>query len=341
MAMSIYDEELYMPQTILFENFNTPSGYNQWSFYAHPNASATSYLKKVSPVNYEVRTYIQDTGDKAWHIHRKRKGILLVQGERYRIRFKAKTEAGKSRTINIRIEEDGGDYTGYCESKIFTLNDEMREFTHEFTMKEITDANAVFSFEMGRCTDLDVEALDVYFDNISVEKLNYKSPIFAEYFDYKEERSGFPTYSDLGWDFYVDGNAAAVSSVCFHNNNLHSHSNVFDEGTTGWHVNLSKAGISLEQGKTYELRFKASVSGVNNKAINVILEENGGNWTNYSNSPTPTYYITPNEKTYTHRFTMNHPTDRDALLYFGYGKVGTTSPPFDLFLDDIELYVVE
>jgi glucan-binding repeat-containing protein len=115
---------------------------------------------------------------------------------------------------------------------------------------------------------------------------------------------------------------------------------IADSVANEWYVQLNQDGITLEEGKTYRLSFKAKSSIVRN--ISYCMQEFEGSWTNYSN--TGAVEIGPDGyKTFTAEFTMNHPTDTNTRFNITMGSVGGVriTEKHDVYIDDIVLEEVE
>lgn len=130
------------PTTLFSEDFTY--NMNGWETYVHPSAAAYSYTRYPG----ELVTTINDPGNETWHVHTRTTGIPIVAWEYYKVKIRVKKEnGGPRRAFKVRIEEDGGDYTGYGE-RYFVATDLMQEYTFIFRAKE-SDPNAVLCIEEG------------------------------------------------------------------------------------------------------------------------------------------------------------------------------------------------
>lgn len=335
--------EIYDVETILSENFESYNSeteqwkYQQdWEFVCDEgNALGESYVLNVDGNNMAY-TFVSDHGTEDWDLHLRKSGIPLEQGCRYRIRLKARTETDASRMltrkIRVALEENGGDYTNYSDQVPYiTIDEELREYEFEFVMNHNSDPDAVFVVEMGHCQSADDTPLDVALDTIVIEKLTLATDIFSENFDHM---SILPSQ---GWETYVDPHAAANFTIGEHFGSRMVHIDVSNAGNTDWHVQMYKAGITLEKGKKYQIRFKAcTLKG--SKRMHCILEENGGNWIGYSATHMYTHFtIDETMRMHTQTFTMDAKTDTDTLLYLGFGRIGSYEEPTEIFIDNIQV----
>ncbi|MDR1729397.1 MAG: endo-1,4-beta-xylanase, partial [Prevotellaceae bacterium] len=107
-------------------------------------------------------------------------------------------------------------------------------------------------------------------------------------------------------------------------------------GTEIYEPQLIQQDITLEQGRSYKLSFKASASA--NRTIIVQLERMGGEdieW-GYTYGNARTFNLTGTEDTYTLTFNMTDPTDTNVQLAFNLG--GTAK---DVTISDVALVSME
>lgn len=334
----IYDTEVILSED--FESYNPKT--DQWKFkrdwkfvFDQINAYGESYVLDMDGNNMAY-TFVTDHGVEDWDIHLRKAGIPLVKGARYRVTFKARTESDGSRQlsrkIRVALEEDGDNYTNYSDQVPYiTIDEELREYQFEFVMNHDSDPEAAFVIEMGHCQSTDETPLDVALDSILIEKLTLATDIFREDFQH------LTTLPSQGWETHVEPGAEATFTVGEQFGSRMAHIDIDHAGNTDWHVQMYKSGITLEKGKRYQIRVKArTLSG--SKRIHCILEENGGNWIGYSaNHLYPHFTIDETMRTHLHNFTMNAETDRDTLLYLGFGRIGSYEEATELFIDDISV----
>ena len=109
-----------------------------------------------------------------------------------------------------------------------------------------------------------------------------------------------------------------------------------NEAENSWYIQLNQDGITLEEGKSYELTFKAKSSI--DRTIAYSLQQYEGDWTNYSGTTEPVA-IGKDWKTITAKFKMEYPTDRNARFNITMGSVDgvRVTDKHDIFIDDISL----
>ncbi len=112
-----------------------------------------------------------------------------------------------------------------------------------------------------------------------------------------------------------------------------------NEAENAWYIQLNQDGITLEEGKTYKLTFKAKSSV--DRAISYSLQQYEGDWTNYSETP-DSVTIGKDWKTISTEFTMNYPTDTNSRFNITMGSVDgvRVKDKHDIYIDDISLELV-
>ena len=114
---------------------------------------------------------------------------------------------------------------------------------------------------------------------------------------------------------------------------------VANDAENAWYIQLNQDGITLEEGKSYKLTFKARSTV--DRVISYSLQEYEGEWTNYSQN-TESVNIGKDWKTFTTEFTMEYPTDKNTRFNITMGSVDgiRVKDKHDIFIDDIELVEV-
>jgi len=122
--------------------------------------------------------------------------------------------------------------------------------------------------------------------------------------------SNFQTSND-GWSL---GTASTASGNLSRSNNS-LEINITNPGTAGWHVQLRKGNLSLEQGKKYRYSFKAKAD--TNRSVTSYIGMSSDPWSAYSGYNGATLADTFN--LYTVIFDMNGADDNSARMVFDLG----------------------
>ena len=142
--------------------------------------------------------------------------------------------------------------------------------------------------------------------------------------------SNFANGQSDGWTL-TNNDASAASTMAVANNKLTV--TVTKPGTVDWHIQLIKAGMSIEKGKTYRVAFNASSPDSDNRSISVGVSRNSDPWTGYGSQSVT---IDKSHSAYNLLFTSAH-TDSQARILFSLGNAGNNR----VVLSDIKLMEVQ
>lgn len=102
-----------------------------------------------------------------------------------------------------------------------------------------------------------------------------------------------------------------------------------------WSIQLQQAGIKLEQGKTYALKFDAYSSIPRKIDVTFKTVDEYPYFTTIVN-------LSPNMKTYELRFTVNDATNDNMVLSIGMGRIDDQTPEAcQIIFDNFVLYTIE
>lgn len=139
-----------------------------------------------------------------------------------------------------------------------------------------------------------------------------------------------------GWSTFI--NAGTNASIYVDQPDPDLRTEVWAVSSENYHVQAYQAGLLLETGKTYELTFDAAAVGnITSGSIDVQMEENGGDYTQYM--AIQTVDVTAAMQTFTITFTMGDPTDGNGRVSFNMGKndPGTSGLPVMISIDNVSL----
>lgn len=138
--------------------------------------------------------------------------------------------------------------------------------------------------------------------------------------------SNFQTNND-GWSL---GTASSASGNLNRSNNS-LEINITNPGTAGWHVQLRKGNLSLEQGKKYRYSFRAKADS--NRSVTSYVGMNSDPWSAYSGYNGAT--LTDTFNVYTVIFDMNSPDDNSARMVFDLGTSDVNVTISEVKLEEI------
>lgn len=143
--------------TELIENGDFSKGKNNWDIYVAGGADA-----QMSVQDEQLVISISDGGTLFYGVQPYYSVIPLYKNGVYRLQFDVSSSV--ERTIDYRIQQDGGTYTSYVSGNP-KVNSEVKHIDTTFTMNYDTDKRAKLTFNLGNCLS---EQHDVIIDNVSL-----------------------------------------------------------------------------------------------------------------------------------------------------------------------------
>ncbi len=141
-------------------------------------------------------------------------------------------------------------------------------------------------------------------------------------------QNGDFSQGSTNWEFKDSNGGGAVSS--WSTANSEAYIDITNPGTSSWHIDLRYSGLLFEQGKTYNISYKAKAEA-NRNIVLFITQIGGSQFTNGYNSKA----ITTTMQTYTYQFSMTDPTDANARIAFGVGNNSA-----NVTIDDVSIQEV-
>lgn len=113
--------------------------------------------------NEEYKVKIESIGTENYQIQLIQSGLILEEGQSYKISFDAYALANQ--TLEVNVEQHESPWDSYLESvQLFDLTTTKKTYSFIFTKEELTDSNSRLSFNLGASVGT------VYLDNISMVK---------------------------------------------------------------------------------------------------------------------------------------------------------------------------
>ncbi|MBM7555693.1 carbohydrate binding domain-containing protein [Halanaerobacter jeridensis] len=142
---------------------NDPSNKrDNWYVWAGEGGKISSH----SVENGEAKINVADIGNKSWNAQFNQ-WLKLEPGTTYEVSFEARAE--KARDINVKLLHPK-DYTVYGDG-VKELSSGMESYSMQVTIPEDSDDIVNLSFELGAVSGQS-KATAVYFDNVSIEKID-------------------------------------------------------------------------------------------------------------------------------------------------------------------------
>lgn len=235
-------------------------------------------------------------------------GIPLQSGEMYTLTFTARASANV--TVTMLLQQDGPPYTGYFSSPL-ALTAVNQDFSFTF-ISPASDAAAVFQFQIGGQGDF-----TFYLDDVSLlgpEPITPPPSTIGELLQNGDFSSGLSPWWTTA-SINPDTTSGELEAV------------ITSGGVNPWDAIVGQHNVPVYEGAAYTLTLQARASQA--VTITVLLQENGGAFTQYFNSPLP---LTLSNQTFTFYFT-SPAANQAASFQFHMGGQGE----FTVYLDNISL----
>lgn len=296
------------------KNGDFAKGLDMWKPYPNIGDGADS---TISVENGEAKIAINNVGPNPWSILLNQEGFKLYKDIDYVLSFDVRATS----TRNLEVVVDNASYFRYFSKVVEASTSEMKHY--EFNFKMDKDEIANLKFLLGKTDDaVPTQPHDIYIDNVKLEVVHN----FINNGDFADGTNNWIHFK-ADWDgaystFEVENGVAKV--------------HIDYEGPQFWSTQLAQDGLTVVNGKTYEISFDAKSSI--DRRIQVIVEHNGGDYTKYLEPQV--VELTNEMKRFTFEFTMSGITDNGAHLVFALGKIeGNEFPlqPHDVFIDNVVL----
>lgn len=323
-----YLDMVRIVEDTLIKNGSFHAGLAGYEVYIDGSADASCVVDSLTEDNAADFT-INNTGDQAWKIQLKQNNVELEDGQWYRLTLDAK--ASVDRKLMFAIQRDGSaddDWTPYSGEKIVDLTNDYQTFAIEFQMKSPTDLKSILSISMGAVGGTQITSQHrVCIDNINLEKID---PPVIEEKPVGENMLLNPDFSAgiEGWESAVTPPAEATA-VFEDNRAVYDITNV---GTADWNVQLKQSGITLEEGSSYKVTFKAQATTA--RTIKLAMLTASYDWYGGADIALPADEIKEIEVT----FTVEKATDTNITMVVSMGAIdGEEIPPSTVSLSDFSL----
>lgn len=256
----------------------------------------------------ELEAVITNGGSNPWDAIVGQHSIPVQAGEPYTLTFDAR--ATTAVTITVLLQENGGSYTQYFAAAV-PLTTSSQTFTYHFTPAN-SDPAATFQFQSGGQGEF-----TFFLDNVSLlgpEPIVPPPSTIGELLGNGDFSSGLSPWWTTS-SITPDTSTGELEAV------------ITNGGSNPWDAIVGQHNIPVYMGAPYTLTFQARATQI--VTITALLQENGGSYTQYFNTPLPLTTVT---QTYTYTFTS--PDDNLAASFqFQMGGQGE----FTVYLDNVSL----
>ncbi|ADQ44988.1 Glucan endo-1,3-beta-D-glucosidase [Caldicellulosiruptor kronotskyensis 2002] len=323
-------------------SFETQEALDNWHWWSSAGNNVAMSIE-----NGELKLSVSSIGSDPWDPQLYRQEIPLVNGKNYKISFKAR--ATYPRKINVAIGKPLTSdpwFIEYMPKKTIDITSEMAQYEIYFAMNNPTDLGAKLAIEIGNVAGYSQVPFDIYFDDIQIEVVDSipQETVPPAQHTQKVGDQIIPDGTfDTGlgeWVYWSGDQWSGVSDmqVAAENGKLKVHLN-----SVGWQpysAQIARKNLTLENGLTYELKFKMNASQNTKIQVNIGKELTSDPWF-IPYAPTTVFDIGTQQQEYTLRFKVTQPTDVTKVV-FEFGPINGQYPPLplDIYLDDVTLTVV-
>lgn len=216
-------------------------------------SSSIDGLKEANAACFDIK----DTGDADWKIQLKQNHVKLENGKWYKLTLDAKSTI--DRAIMYALQRDGSkdnNWIPYSGSQVIKLNKDYQMFSTVFQMTSATDPETILSISMGSVGGTRItQQHQVYIDNIKLSEVEAPKVAQTEVGTELIKNGSFSKANE-GWINAVT--APGVAAPDFSQGKAIYQ--VTNPGTADWNVQLKQSGLLLENGASYEVKFKIKSS---------------------------------------------------------------------------------
>ncbi|MFS0868758.1 carbohydrate binding domain-containing protein [Paenibacillus xylanilyticus] len=183
----------------------------EWKFITNAGGAGKVEVVDDEQKGKAAKVTISQAGTESYSIQLTQMPIYLKKNKKYKVQFDAKASA--NRVIRSKVTQFEKSWTNYSEEKVFSLTPDWQPFEYTFNMRNGSDNNARFEFNLGlnegEVTLANVKLTEIgEADSLPVERkaLPDGNYIFNGTFDQGKERLGF-------WSNRIQSGAEAQISV--------------------------------------------------------------------------------------------------------------------------------
>lgn len=271
---TVYVDNVSIKDKSLLINGAFDNGDAGWTPFKDSNVSSVSWGITKDAGNNVMKYTIPNTGALDWYIQLKQHNVNLEQGKKYKLTFRVKSSI--ERDIQFAFQRDGSihntpegqqDWTPYSNTEIVTVGSKgdttWETFSTIFEMKEPTDAQTIFAVTLGAVGGKQVSDLhELYFDDFTLDETDEEIPTEEETNKNEIIRDGnFTTTQnwDGNWGAFAAQDESttpatpiADADITFTGAGVRF--DIRDGGTDKWNIQLQQGDLTLEKGKTYDVK---------------------------------------------------------------------------------------
>jgi beta-glucanase (GH16 family) len=295
---------------------------SSWGHYVHYDAAA-----QISVENGEAKTAISSEGNEPWSVLLEQPNLNLAKGVVYELSFKARST--KEREAEVTVEN--AQYTRFFSEKI-QLNNEMKDFSYEFTMP--LDDLASFKMQLGKNALSPVGAHDVFVDDVILKVKDAPSreePVSTPGIDNGDFSNGTANWSSWWgdqWSGYGVGTLSAEAGEL--------KVAISQVGNASYAPQVFQKDLLFENGASYTVTFEARADQPRKMNVNIGKELTYDPWF-IPYMATQTIDLTSEKRQYTITFVMNEETYNDGKIVFELGNIADGDAATNVYLDNVSI----
>lgn len=230
------------------------------------------------------------------------KGIPLVRGKNYVVKFDAALDASTAKKAEIAVKCGSFERTAALKGVKKDKKSGEAQLAHfEWTYTPEENADADFELLLG--TDKGT----VFVDNVVI-----KENCVLHNGSFESGKSG--------WELYANESSSASFDVVKKDGIPSAAVSISETGPMDWMIQLKQTGRLLEKGKTYTMKLSAECDI--ERSIMLAMQRDGAkddDWFPYSG--TQVFNVGPGRKDYSWEFTMPRATDENVIFTISMGAV--------------------
>ncbi|MFB9325576.1 carbohydrate binding domain-containing protein [Paenibacillus aurantiacus] len=251
-----------------------------WQFLLNAGGTGSVSVIDDAAEGKAAKVSIASAGEQLYSVQLTQMPMYIRSGKRYKVTFDAKADA--SRTIMAKVNQFQKSWKNYSGEQTFTLTTNWQPYEYSFDMRDSTDNNARFEFNLG------MNAAAVYLANVKLVEVGDAPPLPDETIERGALPDGNLIYNgtfDQGidrlafWKPTIASDAKARMSV---NNFLKFPimerqlvAEVEEGGDAAGSVAVSQPGLKLEPNAAYGLYFQAKADVPRTMSVDVVRSGGG------------------------------------------------------------------
>ncbi len=263
---------------------------------------------------------ITDTGDEWWNIQLQQAGINVDAGVTYLVSMTLKSSV--ERTVGLGLEDASDGFASVIDEPLnFMVGDAYETFYYVFTPEQSYDDLKIALF-LGNIDDDPLSTVTV--DSIDIIVADEQNILSNSTFE-----------DDTNWS--AEFNETAEGTATFENNQAVI--DITDTGTEWWHIQLFQENVSIQDGESYLVSFRASSDDT--RRIGLGIEDPADGYSNLKDEDPVEWDLTETMTTYTFVFDSQDTVDTAKFALFLGWHVDTDVPSTITVEDFVVIQLVE